>query len=154
MKRIGVLLIAFAVALPTLAATKTVALAVKGWTCGSCAVSTRIALKKLEGVQEVKTDHEKAEAVVTYDDSKVTPQLLVQAVERIGYSATVKGVVDGMPGSGSISERGTAQLGLPEANLIPEDVSFSKVPLECGAAADLGCGAPAKPLLREPQTAA
>ena len=149
MKRIGVLLIAFAVALPTLAATKTVALDVKGWTCGSCAVSTRIALKKLEGVQNVKTDHEKAEVIVTYDDSKVTPQRLIQAVERIGYSATVKGVVDAMPAPANSPEKSTADGGHPEANLVPEEVSFFEVPLECGAAADLGCGSAAKPILRE-----
>jgi mercuric transport protein len=146
-KRIGVLLIAFAVALPTLADTKTVALDVKGWTCGSCAVSTRIALKKLEGVQNVKTDHEKAEVIVTYDDSKVTPQRLIQAVERIGYSATVKGVVDAMPVP--TTKKSTAQIGLPQSNLVPEEVSFFEVPLECGAAADLGCGSAAKPILRE-----
>ena len=50
MKKIGVLLLMMVIALPALAATKTVALDVKGWTCGSCAVSTRVALKKLEGV--------------------------------------------------------------------------------------------------------
>jgi periplasmic mercuric ion binding protein len=55
-----------------LSLTKTVALDVKGWTCGSCAVSTKIALKKLEGVESVKTDQDKGEVVVTYDDSKVT----------------------------------------------------------------------------------
>lgn len=147
MKKIGVLLIALAVVLPTLAATKTVALDVKGWTCGSCAVSTRIALKKLEGVQNVKTDHEKAEVIVTYDDSKVTPQRLIQAVERIGYSATVKGVVEGMPAPAT--KKSTAQVGLPESNLVPEEMSFFEVPLECGAAADLGCGSAAKPILRE-----
>ncbi len=148
MKRIVILLISFAAALPVLAATKTVALDIKGWTCGSCAVSTRIALKKLEGVESVKTDHDKAEAVVTYDDAKVTPQRFVEAVEKIGYSATVRGAVDAMPATRAASQ-GTAQAGQPEGNLLPEDVSFFEVPLECGAAANLGCGSAAKPILRE-----
>lgn len=149
MKKVGVLLIAFAIALPALAATKTVALDVKGWTCGSCAASTRIALKKLDGVENVKTDHEKKEAVVTYDDSKVTPQGLIQAVERVGYSATVKAEAVGVPATGTVPEKDTATDSLREANLHPEDVSFFEVPLECGAAANLGCGSAAKPILRE-----
>ena len=144
MKRIAILLVAFAVALPALAASKTVALDVKGWTCGSCAVSTRIALKKLDGVESVSTDHEKSEAVVTFDDSKVTPEAMIQAIQRVGYSATIKASAStaAVPGS-------TPAESVKQADLRPEDVSFFKVPLECGAAADLGCGSSAKPILRE-----
>lgn len=144
MKRIALLLVALAIALPALAGSKTVALDVKGWTCGSCAVSTRIALKKLDGVESVSTDHEKSEAVVTYDDSKVTPEEMVQAIQRVGYSATVKASASPAVVSGS-----TPAEPVSEADLRPEDVSFFKVPLECGAAADLGCGSSAKPILRE-----
>ncbi len=63
---------------------------VKGWTCGSCASATRIALKKLEGVTDVSTDAAKAEVVVTYDGNKVTAQRLIEAVEKLGYKASVK----------------------------------------------------------------
>src|SRR5437867_5624468 len=146
MKKIGVLLIALAVALPVLAATKTVALDVKGWTCGSCAVSTKIALKKLDGIENVKTDHDKGQVVVTYDDAKVTPKRMIEEVGRIGYSASVKTVVDGVPAPSPLEKAGAPR---PGANLVPEEVSFFEVPLECGAAADLGCGSAAKPILRE-----
>jgi mercuric transport protein len=146
MKRIGVLLVAFAFAQPALAATKTVALEVKGWTCGSCAVSTKIALKKLEGVENVKTDHDKGEVVVTYDDAKVTPQRMIEGIGKIGYSASVKTIVEGVPAPNALEKAGAAT---PVANLVPEDVSFFEVPLECGAAADLGCGSAAKPILRQ-----
>ena len=94
MKRIGILLVALTFASPAVAATRTVVLDVKGWTCGSCAVSTRIALKKLVGVESVKTDHDKGEVVVDYDDSKVTPQRMIEAVGRIGYTASVKSVAN------------------------------------------------------------
>ncbi len=146
MKKIGVFLIAAVIALPAIAAMKTVSLDVKGWTCGSCAVSTRIALKKLEGVESVKTDSDKGEAVVTYDDSKVTPQRMIEGIARIGYSATVKAVVDGTPAPGTSNEKTEPA---EAAILFPEDVSFFKVPLECSAAADLGCGSAAKPILRQ-----
>ncbi len=146
MKKLGAFLMATVIALPAIAATKTVSLDVKGWTCGSCAVSTRIALKKLDGVESVKTDSDKGEAVVTYDDSKVTPQRMIEGIARIGYSATVKAVVNGTPAPGASNERTEPT---QAAILLPEDVSFFKVPLECGAAVDLGCGSAAKPILRQ-----
>src|SRR5213593_5285337 len=108
MRKIGVGLIVLGFLVfswPALAAKKTVTLGVKGWTCGSCAASTRIALKKLDGVESVRTDHEKMEAMVTYDDSKVTPEKMIQATERIGYAATVKAVSEGAPGGSAINER-------------------------------------------------
>lgn len=145
MKKIGILLLTIVIALPALAATKTVALDVKGWTCGSCAVSTRIALKKLEGVDSVKTDREKGEVVVTYDDSRITPQRMIEGIERIGYSATVKAVVEGFPST----SHEKAEEPVQGPKWLPEEVSFFKVPLECGAAADLGCGSAAKPILRQ-----
>lgn len=150
MKRIAVLLVALGLAWPALAATKTVTLGVKGWTCGSCAASTKIALKKLVGVESVKTDHEKMEAVVTYDDTKVTPEMMIQATEKIGYAATIQAVVNGAPAPSSARpENGAERDAVAEANPSPEDVSFFEVPLECGAAQDLGCGSQAKPILRE-----
>src|SRR5437867_1391267 len=145
MKKIGIALIVLVFSWPALAATKTVTLGVKGWTCGSCAASTRIALKKLDGVENVKTDPEKMEAMVTYDDTKVTPEKMIQATERIGYSATVKAVSEGAPAGSALTEtKRDVQSNIPE-----EDVSFFHVPLACSAAADLGCGSEAKPILRE-----
>lgn len=100
MKKLAVLLIALALASPAArAAKKTATFAVKGWTCGSCAVSTRIALKNLDGVSGVTTNDEKHEAVVSYDDSKVTPDRMIQAIEKLGYSATVNETPAGQPRS-------------------------------------------------------
>ncbi len=93
MKRLFFLTLAFAVAWPLLATTRTMTFSVKGWTCGSCAASTRIALKKLDGIEDVKTDVEKAEAVVTYDDAKVAPEKMIRAIDKLGYKATVKAAV-------------------------------------------------------------
>jgi copper chaperone CopZ len=65
-------------------------LLVKGWTCASCAVATRVALSKLDGVTAVKTNAETNEALVTYDDAKVKPETMIQAIEKLGYSAVLK----------------------------------------------------------------
>ncbi len=90
MKTLAALLIALVLVSPAaLAANKTATFAVKGWTCGSCAVSTRIALKNLDGVTGVTTSDEKNEAVVAYDDSKVTPERMIQAIGKLGYSASL-----------------------------------------------------------------
>src|SRR5438093_8851436 len=48
MRKIGIALIVLVFSWPALAATKTVTLGVKGWTCGSCAASTRIAFNQTE----------------------------------------------------------------------------------------------------------
>lgn len=134
------ILLLFLTALPLFADTKTVTFAVKGWTCGSCAASTRIALKKLDGVEDVKTDTEKMVATITYDDAKVTSDKMVQAIERLGYKATVR------PASSSESATPSEK----RADLPPpvENISLFEVPLECGAAAGLGCGSASKPVLK------
>ncbi len=90
MKKVASFVVSLALASTLLAATRSVTFEVKGWSCGSCASATRIALKKLDGVTDVSTDVAKSEAVVTYDENKVTPQKMIEAVERMGYKATVK----------------------------------------------------------------
>ncbi len=45
-------------------------------TCGSCAVTTRLALSKVNGVNSADVSFEKKEAKVTYDPALVTPDRL------------------------------------------------------------------------------
>jgi copper chaperone CopZ len=59
---LAALAVSCALAWPLLAETKSATFEVSGWSCGSCASTTRIALKKLDGVQDVKTDPDKKEA--------------------------------------------------------------------------------------------
>ncbi len=149
MKRVLAFSLSILAASMAFAETKTVSFDVRGWTCGGCAASTRIALMKLDGVEDVKTDHRTMEATVTYDDSTVAPAKMIQAIERLGYKATIK------PSSASsvipANESGDMTANVP----IVERVSFFEVPLECGAAKDLGCGLQSKPILealgRDPQ---
>lgn len=144
-KRLSIVLVALALAAawPLQAASRTATFEVSGWTCGSCAAATRIALKKLDGVEDVKTDNEKKEALVKYDDSKVTTDRMVQAIARLGYKATVKAA--GALSASSPRPQGATAL---EAPMSAERISFFEVPLECGAAADLGCGSASKPVLK------
>jgi mercuric ion binding protein len=146
-RKLSMVLVALAVVWPLRAATKTSTFEVNGWTCGSCAAATRIALKKLDGVQDVKTDAEKKEALVTYDDSKVTTDRMVQAIAKLGYRAVLKNetAAAGQPrsqgGALPIAARGTG----PSSDRL----GFFEVPLECGAAEGIGCGSAAKPILAD-----
>jgi copper chaperone len=142
MKKLLLVAVALALACPLRGASSTTTFAVSGWTCGSCAVATRIALKKLDGVENVTTDLEKMEAAVTYDDAKVTPGRLIQAIGKLGYTATARATA---PAAATpVSGQGSGV----KAPSSPERVSFFEVPLECGAVEGLGCGSASKPVLK------
>jgi mercuric ion binding protein len=142
MKKLFLLALALALSGPLRAASSTTTLSVSGWTCGSCAVATRVALKKLDGVEDVKTDLERMEATVTYDDAKVTPAKLIREIEKLGYRATAGAVA---PAAASPDSRQSAVVKAPGS---PEHVSFFEVSLECGAVEGLGCGSASKPVLK------
>lgn len=147
MKKLSIILVAVILAWPLQAATKTAAFEVSGWSCGSCAGATRIALKKLDGVEDVKTDPDKKEAVVTYDDSRVTTERMVQAIAKLGYRAVLKN--GAAPPVSQRSPSSAPPMAGKGARFPSERVSLFEVPLECGAAEGLGCGSAAKPILSE-----
>lgn len=65
----------------------TTTLKVQGMTCNHCVMRVQKALKAMPGVQDARIDLQKAEAVVTYDDAKVTREALAAAVTEAGYKA-------------------------------------------------------------------
>jgi periplasmic mercuric ion binding protein len=72
------------------AATRTTTIYVTGMTCAGCAISIEQLLKNTEGVEQVRVSFERGEAVVKYDDRKVTAARLREAVNGIGYRATAR----------------------------------------------------------------
>lgn len=74
---------------PDLARAATVVLHVEGMTCPSCKVAVRTALSRLDGVKDAKVDVAAKSATVAFDPAKVTPAQLVDAVNRLGYQATL-----------------------------------------------------------------
>ncbi len=66
---------------------KQVVLPVEGMTCGGCAISVKAALKGLKGIRDAKVDVGKGEAVITYIESQVTVDQMVQAVNSTGFTA-------------------------------------------------------------------
>lgn len=71
------------------AGSATTTLRVGGMSCASCRVAVRTALSKLDGVKDAKVDMANKSATVEYDPSKVTPQQLVDAVNRLGCRASL-----------------------------------------------------------------
>ncbi len=71
------------------ASAQTVALTVEGMTCASCSVAVRTALKKLDGVKDAKVSVSEKRALVEYQPAKVTPRQMVDAVNKLGYRASL-----------------------------------------------------------------
>lgn len=80
-------------AIPALAATKTVTLAVPSMTCPVCPITVKKALKSVSGVSKVDVSFAKKEAVVTFDDAKTSVGALTKATANAGYPSTPQGQV-------------------------------------------------------------
>ena len=61
-------------------------LKIQGMTCNHCVTRVAKALKAVPGVQDAQVDLRKAEAVVTYDETKVALEKLSFAVIEAGYT--------------------------------------------------------------------
>ena len=70
-----------------LAETKTVTIRVEGMKCKNCSGSVTKALKATDGVEKVEVSHEKGEAVIQYDDQKVTEAKLREVINGTGFKA-------------------------------------------------------------------
>jgi mercuric transport protein len=69
------------------AATKTITIRVSGMKCGNCSSSVAKALKATAGVKEVEVSSAKGEALITYDDEKVTEAKLREVINGTGFKA-------------------------------------------------------------------
>lgn len=83
--------LALAVAtVPVWAATRTVTLSFPGMTCAACPITVRHALSQVAGVQKTEVRFEQREAIVTFDDNKISVQTLTKATADAGYPSSVK----------------------------------------------------------------
>lgn len=85
-KMIVLLMVVFSLSLYSADKTKMVTLNVTGMTCESCAGTVEKALKKVDGVKEVKIDLKNNKAMVTLA-SATTSASLIKAVSDAGFSA-------------------------------------------------------------------
>ena len=80
------LMIAFT-SVGVLAITKKATIRVDGMTCAKCTGSVEKALKATAGVEKVEVSLERKEAVVEYDDEKVTEAKLREVINATGFKA-------------------------------------------------------------------
>lgn len=66
---------------------------IKGMTCAmGCAKTIEKKMAKMDGVKMAKVDFEKELAMVEYDEAKVTPNSLKEAVAKVGEVYKVKDI--------------------------------------------------------------
>jgi copper chaperone CopZ len=70
-----------------LAATKTSKIRVEGMHCKMCSDSVTKALKATAGVEKVNVSSSEGEAVVEFDDQKVTEAQLREVINKTGFKA-------------------------------------------------------------------
>jgi periplasmic mercuric ion binding protein len=69
-------------------ATKVCRLKVTGMTCSGCEAAVRMAARSVDGVTEAKASYAKANAEVTYDPAKTTPEAIAKAItDKSGFKA-------------------------------------------------------------------
>jgi copper chaperone CopZ len=86
----AMIVLTFVMALGTVgvfAATKTSTIRVEGMHCKMCAASVTKALKATAGVEDVQVSYDKGEAVIKYDDEKVTEAKLRDVINGTGFKA-------------------------------------------------------------------
>ena len=65
--------------------TRAVTLPVEGMSCGSCVASVKRTVKALPGVTGIEVSLEKRQARVHYEEGKVTPDRIADAIRGLGY---------------------------------------------------------------------
>ena len=70
-----------------MAFTKTVTIKVDGMMCAKCSSSVTKALKATEGVEDAQVSSDKGEAVIKYDDQKLTEAKLREVINSTGFKA-------------------------------------------------------------------
>ena len=55
-------------------------------TCGGCENAVKRAVRQIDGVEEVKASHSANEVDVTFDGGKVSPKMIRDRIESLGYS--------------------------------------------------------------------
>jgi mercuric ion binding protein len=80
-----------ALAVPAWSAQQTVTLSIPTMNCAACPITVRKALTRLEGVVSVKSDLDKRQTTVVFDDARVNLAAITQATKEAGFPSTVSG---------------------------------------------------------------
>ena len=64
---------------------------ITGMTCAACQANITRTVQKLDGVSDVDVSLLANRMTVTYDETKLTPENIIEAVEGVGYGASLPG---------------------------------------------------------------
>ena len=65
---------------------ETLQLTVTGMTCGGCENAVAFSLRQMNGVQDVRASHTANTVDVTFDETRVTPDVIRTTIEGLGYT--------------------------------------------------------------------
>jgi len=71
------------------AGPRTATLDVTKMDCAVCPITVRKALEKVPGVESAKVDFKTRKAVVTFDPTRTSPEVLTKATADAGFPSTV-----------------------------------------------------------------
>ena len=91
MNQLFSILMLIVIAMPAVAATRTVTLSVPGMNCAACPITVKKALGNVPGVSRTEVSLDRREATVTFDDSRSNLEALTRATQDSGYPSTVTG---------------------------------------------------------------
>jgi len=72
-------------------AERTITLAVDNMYCAACPITVKGSLEAVPGVVKAVVSYANRTAVVTFDDQKTTPAVLMAATAHAGYPSSIKG---------------------------------------------------------------
>lgn len=84
--------VGFFLSAPAWAAQQTATLSVPGMSCATCPITVKLALTKLGGVVDVKSNLGRRETTVIYEATQVSLEALTRATKDAGFPSTVTGV--------------------------------------------------------------
>lgn len=61
---------------------------VEGMTCSACTVTTKAAIKKLDGIESIKVSLDDKKAEVHFNDAKTNSDEIKKKIDSVGYKAT------------------------------------------------------------------
>ena len=60
---------------------------ITGMTCAACSSAVERVTRKMDGVAESNVNLTTALLTITYDEEKVTPELIIKKIDRAGFGA-------------------------------------------------------------------
>jgi periplasmic mercuric ion binding protein len=88
-KNIFLLLLLVFASFSSYAKQQTLTLNLPTMNCAMCPITIKVALNRVDGVSKTEVSYKTKQAVVSFDDSKVSADDLIKATTNAGYPSTV-----------------------------------------------------------------